>query len=370
MTDKQSRVKMPGSGRGRYKTLVGSSREEVKCPVPRCSTTMRQDVMKTRHLLKLIVWREDNPFVPAEKSDELYKSSSEVAKLHTDYWREHKLTKTTFPAFKRVIKENISSISSYFSNNNNNQNNSPEDETSQVPDLPEAVVEIPNSDEDDVQEGDIVPDMETPRVHIHPPRSEVNRDIHNEDDVVEDDFVLDMETPLVQITPPRSEGNRDVPVQGDIESTVRRLFSTDEEDNLSKGIAKEVIKELKSEEEEKARLQARKESLNECIKETELEYFCAPCVENKTHHSIPIRLKTHVRGDFGVFKKSNRVCKHNVEKHCLHPLHDVCVSIMKIKEKSKKKVQQDSRKACDILVTNAVFALKELGDAWEWERKI
>ena len=113
---------------------------------------MRQDVMKTRHLLKLIVWREDNSFVPAEKSDELYKSSSEVAKLHTDYWREHKLTKTTFPAFKRVIKENISSISSYFSNNNNNQNNSPEDETSQVPDLPEAVVEIPNSDEDDVQE--------------------------------------------------------------------------------------------------------------------------------------------------------------------------------------------------------------------------
>jgi hypothetical protein len=46
---------------------------------------MRQDVMKTRHLLKLIVWREDNPFVPAEKSDELYKSSSEVAKLHTDF---------------------------------------------------------------------------------------------------------------------------------------------------------------------------------------------------------------------------------------------------------------------------------------------
>merc|ERR1719188_2002734 len=109
--------------------------------------------------------------------------------------------------------------------------------------------------------------METPWVHIHPPRSEVNRDIHNEDDVVEDDFMLDMETPLVQITPPRSEGNRDVLVQGDIESTVRRLLSTDEEDNLSKGIAKEVIKDLKSEEEEKARLQARKESLNECIKE-------------------------------------------------------------------------------------------------------
>ena len=184
-------------------------------------------------------------------------------------------------------------------------------------------------------------------------------DKHSKAGETQDDEGDDMFTPAV-VLPGGGGRVSDEDCTRIAEAVVAKFGNKVEIDSLgsvSKVIASRVVDKLE-EKKSKDNIVDGEEAMWRQDKDGDL-MFCLPCVGLVEHPDVPAHLRKLVKGRFGIYKKTGRELKRNMQNHLLNPLHVFCLK----KYTSDKKVAIDlkskNEKACTVIVTNAAHVLKQ-----------
>ena len=130
------------------------------------------------------------------------------------------------------------------------------------------------------------------------------------------------------------------------------------------GLARLIAKRVWEENENmKRREAAENKPGSDWIEDKENNYLiCVPCLRHVSSDHVPSKLKTFNRGHFGFLESSVRRNKSITQKmkvQSQNPLHLWCVSRENNQKKEVLKVEERSKRACMMVVTNGIYVLKE-----------
>ena len=155
------------------------------------------------------------------------------------------------------------------------------------------------------------------------------------------------------VTPNNPLGN-----DSDLKKVIHSLFSPDNDNNMSGIIAQEVVKALV-----KKQKQTKDHSyeVTSCFLETQNEFVCSACVEFSRHPSFPSHKKHLNSGNLGIYRKAALTHQKSMKEHVNSSVHRICTGLKRAEEKRREATKLDSQRACEIMVVNVIFSLKELG---------
>ena len=134
--------------------------------------------------------------------------------------------------------------------------------------------------------------------------------------------------------------------------------------DLASEIAKKVVENLKKD---------KQKDTVECDAdwmETDDDFFCNNCLVESNRFDVPHALKKHRRGKFGFVSKLGDRDRTRESKlsHQNNVLHKWCFSQTELKKKRKVAAKQNDVKAATMVVTNAVYCVKNSHSSAEFRK--
>ena len=318
---------------------------------------MRKDNLRSRHYAYLVQFQSDGS--PLPESDPRFESLTSDQKLHTRHFWHNNISETNTPhtgSKRSAVPANVNPFTL--------------SKKRRTEDLEGANEEV-NEENSDEEEGDMV-DSDEDEGHsvvtsvdpehsddAQPSPGEVGDHIlldeqHEEGEVDDGSILLDNQPiPGDQNNNTTAAVNTDSIVTQVVQQVTQKLGIQSKSD-LATEIAKKVTGSLK--------MEKQKETVEHEADwmETEEDFICNNCFIESSRFDVPLALKKYRKGKFGFVSKAGDRdrTRENKLSHQTNVLHKWCFSQTELKKKNKLAAKENDEKAATMVVTNAVYCLK------------
>ena len=342
-----------------------SRKQKEDCCVPECSISMRRDNLRSRHYASLVKFTSDGS--PLPEADPRFESLTPDQKLHTRHFCHNNICETDTPHTGSKRSALPATVNPFTLSKKRRT----EDLEDADPDEEESDAE----DSEEEEEGDAVDPEEEDKRHsvdtsADPEHAQLLVDEVGDHillDEQSEDGEVDEDTIELDNHPNDANNNTAVNTASIVTQIVQQVtqkLGIKNKSDLATEIAKKVAENLKKEKQ--------KETV-ECEAdwmETEEDFICNNCLIESSRFDVPLALKKYRKGKFGFISKTgdrDRTREYKLN-HQNNVLHKWCFSQTEMKKKRKLAAKENDEKAATMVVTNAVYCLKNSHSSAEFRK--
>ena len=311
-----------------------SSRKDYKCSV--CDKVTRYDNLKTHYINSVEFDKNDQPLNPKSV---IFQTLTAKKQEHTKYFYENNYNRNKLPPFKSVASATLPLNPFTASVSKKRKANEGENKEKINEDMVDVHTDLNSS----------------------PCEKEVPV-LQTECDALTTDFHNDIH----DVDKPSSSNEFDYKTLAGLVSDElkgRLMLESTDIDQLSELIADKIINRKNDTDDKEV-------ERSDVWIETDDEWICRECLEISDRDDVPATLKSLKRGTFGKIKKDahQRNINRSMKNHLSSELHKWCSDYKCKMKKESLDAESVSKKACELLVTNAVLCFKTCGSSNDWVR--